>query len=86
MIQQEHHLAIEGPYRVIRHPIYSGVLFAMMGVFLVLGYIFSFIFLAFSVFGLVRKSQQEEVLLSDQFPDQYDQYRQRTKMLIPYVL
>jgi len=86
MIQEEHHLTEEGPYRLIRHPIYSGVLLAMMGSSLVLGYIFSFIYLAFSVFGLVRKSKQEEDLLSSQFPIQYAQYRKRTKMLIPYVL
>jgi protein-S-isoprenylcysteine O-methyltransferase Ste14 len=86
MVQQGHHLAEEGPYRVIRHPIYSGALLAMMGASLVLGYVFSFAYLALSAFGLVRKSKQEEGLLISQFPIQYAQYRKRTKMLIPYVL
>lgn len=85
MLQQEHHLVEEGPYRLIRHPIYSGVLLAMMGSSLVLGYIFSFAYFAFAAFGLIRKSKQEERLLIRQFPGQYSEYRKRTKMLIPYV-
>lgn len=85
MVQQEHRLTQEGPYRLIRHPIYSGVLLAMMGTAMLLGFFFSFIYLILSVFGLLRKSKQEEELLISQFPNQYPEYQKRTKILIPYV-
>ena len=85
VVQQEHHVVDEGPYRMIRHPIYSGLLLAMLGVSLILGYIFSFAYLVFCAFGLVRKSKQEEELLISQFPGEYEQYRKRTRALIPYV-
>jgi protein-S-isoprenylcysteine O-methyltransferase Ste14 len=85
IVQPEHHFIEKGPYRLIRHPIYSGVLLAMLGTSLLLSYIFSFAYVAFSVFGLVRKSKKEEELLIRKFPDKYTKYRERTKMLIPYV-
>jgi protein-S-isoprenylcysteine O-methyltransferase Ste14 len=85
MVQQEHHVVDDGPYRAIRHPIYSGLLLAMVGASLILGYIFSFAYVVFSIFGLVRKSKQEEKLLANQFPSEYETYRKRTKALIPYV-
>lgn len=85
VVQQEHHLVVDGPYRVIRHPIYLGVLLAMLGVSLILGYVFSFTYFVFCVFGLIRKSKQEEELLVSQFPGEYEQYRKNTKALIPYV-
>lgn len=85
VVQQEHHVVDEGPYRMIRHPIYLGVLLAMLGVCVILGYIFSFAYLIFCIFGLVRKSKQEEELLISQFPGKYEQYQKRTKALIPYV-
>lgn len=85
MVQQEHHLIEEGPYRFIRHPIYAGVLLSMLGSALVVGCVFSFAYLLLSVFGLFRKSRQEETLLTRQFPDNYPGYMQRTKMFIPYL-
>lgn len=85
VVQQEHYLVQEGPYRLIRHPIYSGALLAMIGTSLLFGYVFSFLYFIFSVFGLIRKSKQEEELLTKQFPNQYPQYQDRSKMLIPYL-
>lgn len=85
MVQHEHRLIEQGPYRLIRHPIYTGVLLAMIGATLTLTYVFSFVYIALSVFGLVRKSKQEEALLIRQFPRQYSKYRERAKMLIPFI-
>lgn len=84
-LQSEQQIVESGPYRAIRHPIYFGGLLATMGSCLILGYAFSFAYFALSVFGLVRKSKQEEKLLASQLPDRYGHYKQRNKMLIPYV-
>ena len=73
-IQKEHHLIEDGPYRLVRHPIYLGVLMAMLGSSLVIGQIFGLAFFIFSAFGLWVKSRQEETLLAKQFPNEFSRY------------
>lgn len=85
IIQQGHKLISNGPYKYIRHPIYSGGLLAMLATAMVVGYIFSFLWVAFCVLGLVMKMREEEKLLSEQFPSEYPLYKKRTKMLVPFV-
>jgi len=85
MLQKAHQLVQEGPYGLVRHPIYLGGLLAMLGSCLVLGQIFGFAYFALSIFGFTRKSKQEEALLAQQFPNEYSQYKQRVKMLFPYL-
>ncbi len=85
MLQKEHHLITEGPYNLVRHPIYFGVLMAMFGSSLVIGQIFGLAYFIFSAFGLWIKSGQEEALLTTQFPNDYLQYKQKVKMLLPYL-
>jgi len=85
IIQQEHSLIKDGPYQFVRHPIYSGGLFAMLGSAIVLGQVFAFAWVLFCAFGLIMKSKQEEVLLSNQFPKEYLEYKKRVKMLVPGV-
>jgi protein-S-isoprenylcysteine O-methyltransferase len=74
-----------GPYLLVRHPIYSGGLLAILGSCLVLGQLFGFICLILFIFGLVIKSKQEEALLKKQFPNQYPAYSRKVKMLLPYI-
>jgi protein-S-isoprenylcysteine O-methyltransferase Ste14 len=85
ILQKQHQLVEAGPYGLIRHPIYTGVLLMMLGAALVLGYIFSFVYLALSIFGLIRKSKQEEDLLASEFPEDYPRYKQETKRLLPFI-
>lgn len=72
-----------GPYRLVRHPIYSGGILAALGWglwvhgWLTLGYSL----LLFLFFDL--KSRREERWLSDQFPG-YAAYRQRVRKLVPF--
>ena len=86
IIQENHELVKNGPYKIIRHPIYSGVLCMMLGSSVILGSVFCFIWAIFCFFGLYRKSKQEEILLEEEFGEAYKLYRKETKMLIPYVL
>ena len=81
----EPELVTSGPYRFIRHPIYSGLLTAMLGTALVdslLGLIVVAVLVAYFYYcGTV-----EEQNLAVTFPQAYPQYRSRTKMLIPFLL
>ncbi|HEV3053300.1 MAG TPA: isoprenylcysteine carboxylmethyltransferase family protein, partial [Solirubrobacteraceae bacterium] len=81
----EPELVTSGPYRFVRHPIYSGLLLAILGTAL-----------ATSLVGLVAvvvlgayfyfSGSVEERNLTATFPTAYPEYQRRTKMLIPFVL
>lgn len=81
--RKEHpELVTTGPYARVRHPIYTGMLIAMLGsaigesVFWVLPLI---------LFGtyFIHSARREEKVMSEQFPQQYPAYMARTKMLLP---
>jgi protein-S-isoprenylcysteine O-methyltransferase Ste14 len=75
-----------GPYKIIRHPIYSGVLVMMLGSSIIVRNLFCFIWVLFCIFGLYRKSKQEEKLLEKEFGEIFNEYKKDTKMIIPYIL
>jgi protein-S-isoprenylcysteine O-methyltransferase Ste14 len=81
----EPELVTSGPYRFVRHPIYSGLLTAMLGTALVnnlLGLIVVAVLVAYFYYcGIV-----EERNLAATFPKAYPEYKSRTKMLIPLLL
>ncbi len=77
-------LVTTGPYASVRHPIYSGIILAMIGTTI-----------AVSLYGLVAvvmlgayfaySAIAEERFMADRFPDSYPEYKQSTKMLIPFI-
>jgi protein-S-isoprenylcysteine O-methyltransferase Ste14 len=77
-------LVVTGAYRLVRHPIYSGIIFILLGwglwlnSIIVIGYALIF-FLFFDI-----KSRREEVWLVERFPE-YAGYRKRVRKLIPFV-
>jgi protein-S-isoprenylcysteine O-methyltransferase Ste14 len=78
-------LVTSGPYRLIRHPIYSGLLLAMVGTTLVRNLIGLAFVVAAGAFFLYS-ARVEERNLAATFPSAYPAYRSATKMLIPFVL
>jgi protein-S-isoprenylcysteine O-methyltransferase Ste14 len=80
-----HELVTAGPYRVVRHPIYSGMLTAMLGTFLVAGAPGLLVFIAFSAVVAYR-IRVEERLMAQLFGDRYLEYRKHTKALVPFIL
>jgi protein-S-isoprenylcysteine O-methyltransferase Ste14 len=78
-------LVTSGPYRYVRHPIYSGVLVALVGTALASSLYW---LVAVGLVGVyfVYSATVEERAMTDQFPTQYPGYRSRTRMLIPLVL
>jgi protein-S-isoprenylcysteine O-methyltransferase Ste14 len=82
--KQDPTLVTSGPYRVIRHPIYSGVLLAMLGSVLADGVYWLIILVAAGLYFGYSAYQEEKFMLR-QFPQDYPGYQRRTKMLIPYL-
>ena len=84
-LRQGHELVTSGPYAYVRHPIYTGLMVAMIGSALTLGAVSLAVFaLCFGYF--VFSARTEEKMMLAQFPDAYPPYRRRTKMLIPFIL
>jgi protein-S-isoprenylcysteine O-methyltransferase Ste14 len=77
-------LVRNGPYRVVRHPIYSGLLVALIGSALATG---SGLLPAAIGSGtyFVLSLRVEEADMAASFPDDYPEYRNHTKRLIPFV-
>jgi protein-S-isoprenylcysteine O-methyltransferase Ste14 len=81
----EPELVTSGPYRFVRHPIYSGLLIAMLGTVLV-NSLLGLIVVAALVAYFYYCGTVEERNLATTFPEAYPAYRSRTKMLIPFLL
>jgi protein-S-isoprenylcysteine O-methyltransferase Ste14 len=84
-LKQGHKLVERGPYRLMRHPIYTGHLLMGLGTAIALGLLVAFAGLASFVVGFWIKLSQEERLLLRSFPNEYLAYKTRVKALIPYV-
>ena len=85
-LKQDHELIARGPYRLVRHPIYSGLLLACVGTALPREDLRAVAALALILLSFLRKAGIEEVKLSQYFGPAYREYKQRTKALIPYLL
>ena len=77
-------LVTSGPYRWVRHPIYSGIILAMIGSGVGLSL---FWLLAVVLVGgyFVYSATREERYMTERFPDTYPSYKRSTKMLIPFL-
>src|SRR5271166_6498533 len=84
-LKQGHKLVERGPYRLMRHPIYTGHLLMGLGTAIASGSLVAFAGLASFVGGFWIKLNQEERLLLRGFPDEYPAYKERVKALIPYL-
>ncbi len=81
-LKHGHELVTTGPYRLVRHPIYTGILVALVGTAFVAGMFWLLIVFIVCPF-LVYSARTEERLMMQTFPDTYPEYRKRTSALIP---
>ena len=84
-LKEGHELIRSGPYRLVRHPLYTGFLLAVLGSALTAGTGdalagFLLIFIAYLI-----KVRREEAVLSREFGDQYVRFKQEVAALCPFV-
>jgi len=83
--KDEPELVTSGPYHLVRHPIYSGILVAGVGTAVALSWVWM-IAVALAGVYFAYSAAVEERYLTEQFPDTYPQYRRSTKMLVPFIV
>ena len=84
-VKQDHQLIRSGPYSVVRHPIYSGLLLAMLGTATYVGEIRGLFAVALATWGWKMKSRLEEAFMESEFGEQYVRYRREVKALVPFL-
>jgi protein-S-isoprenylcysteine O-methyltransferase Ste14 len=85
-LKENHELILSGPYRLVRHPIYTGLLAMVVATAMQQGHIAGMIGLILVFISFWIKLNEEEELMRQQFSDQYLAYGERVKRIIPFVL
>jgi protein-S-isoprenylcysteine O-methyltransferase Ste14 len=84
-IAEEHELIRSGPYRFVRHPIYTAMLGMALGTTIVSGQYHSLLGLLIVGIAYWRKIRIEEAALGEAFGAEYDEYRRKSWALIPVI-
>ncbi len=84
--KQGHELVRSGPYRFVRHPIYTGLLVMSLGSAIEIGRLRCFLGIVVVGIGFWIKITQEERLLLRHFPDAYPAFQKQVKVILPFVL
>ena len=85
-LKEDHELIQSGPYRWIRHPIYTGILLGFVGSAIARDEWRGVLAVLIVGVALWRKLQLEERWMQELFGAQYDEYRRHTWALVPWVL
>jgi protein-S-isoprenylcysteine O-methyltransferase Ste14 len=83
-IKQGHELITSGPYSLIRHPIYTGILTGFLGTAIALSHVRGFIGLVVLFISFWAKLRMEEEWMRSQFGETYATYAHQTAALVPY--
>jgi protein-S-isoprenylcysteine O-methyltransferase Ste14 len=84
-IQEGHRLVIDGPYRLIRHPRYLGIIIFAIGLSLAFRSWLGLVFVGMLIPVLLWRIHDEEALMHEEFDREWDDYAHRTWRLIPYI-
>jgi protein-S-isoprenylcysteine O-methyltransferase Ste14 len=85
-IEKDHELVERGPFRLVRHPSYTGVLLAFVGFALTLCNWAALLVILVPIFAaFIRRMNVEEEALSKALGSRYADYMKRTKRLVPFV-
>jgi protein-S-isoprenylcysteine O-methyltransferase Ste14 len=82
-LKEGHELIRTGPYRSIRHPIYTGILLAMLGTVLALGEVRGLVAVGLAWLSFYIKARREELFLTKEFGPRFNEHQQHTGMFLP---
>jgi protein-S-isoprenylcysteine O-methyltransferase Ste14 len=82
--KEEPELVTSGPYRLVRHPIYSGILVGGIGTAFAISWLW-LVAVGLAAAFFIYSATVEERYLTEQFPDAYPAYKSSSKMLVPFV-
>jgi len=85
-VKEDHDLITSGPYSLVRHPIYTGLLLALSGFALARGEWRGIVAVALATWAFWRKLRIEERWMREQFGAAYEEYSRRVAALIPFVV
>ena len=84
VVKEDHALVRTGPYKYVRHPIYTGILLALLGMAVAIGEWRGVVGLLLALVAFARKSGEEEKRMRETFPE-YSEYERETRALVPFV-
>ena len=86
-VREDHKVAQNGPYRVVRHPAYTGTMLTIIGLgFALRSWAGVLVLAVLFTLAFTYRIKVEEKLLIGELGDDYMQYMKRTKRMIPFIL
>ena len=85
-LKRDHELIVTGPYAFVRHPIYTGILVALIGTALAVGEWRGALAVVLACAAFWRKLTIEEAVMRRQFGEAYDRYAEGVPALVPYLV
>jgi protein-S-isoprenylcysteine O-methyltransferase Ste14 len=85
-LKRDHELIVDGAYRWVRHPIYTGILVALAGTALAVGEWRGVLAVVLACAAYCRKLTIEEAVMRRQFGEAYARYAERVPALVPFVI
>lgn len=85
-LKEDHALIRSGPYALVRHPIYSGLMLAIIGSAIARGDIAAALAIVAVLYAVLRRVQIEESWMSETFGPDYADYKASTPALIPFLV
>jgi protein-S-isoprenylcysteine O-methyltransferase Ste14 len=82
-IKKDHQLIRTGPYERIRHPIYTGILLALLGTVIAVGEYRALVCFALTTAGFVFKAKREEEFLAVEFGAAFEEHKRHTGFFLP---
>jgi len=82
-IREQHDLIRSGPYRAVRHPIYTGLLLAIMATVLIVGEFRALLAFAIVLASFYLKARKEDAWLAREFGETFESHAKQTGMFLP---
>ena len=83
--RSDHSLVQTGPFALVRHPIYTGLIVGVVAMAVLQARPLAFVGAALFAFGFILKARLEERFLAGELPD-YGDYRKQVRMIVPFVI